>query len=79
MDADINTKLMDMETQNQQIYNKDKHIAQLEATNRALADKLADLMKKQMQKHDKASLAWRDKYFYLKKQLDSIKSRKEAL
>lgn len=54
-------------------YSKDQHIAQLEATNRALADKLADVNKRMMARNNEQALKWRNKYFYIKKQLDRMK------
>lgn len=63
----------------QPVYNKDAHIAQLEAVNSALADKLAFLNKRNMKKHDAQSLKWRDRAFYYKKRVDSLITYIEGL
>ncbi len=57
------------------IYDKDQHIAELEATVQALSSKLAELNKRQMARNNEQSLKWRNKAFYYKKQLDRMKDQ----
>lgn len=61
--------LMDM---TEGIYNKDQHIAQLESINQALTNELVALKKRMMARNNEQSLKWRNKYFYLKKQMGKI-------
>lgn len=56
-----------MQEQITQGYDKDKHIAQLEATNKALAEKIVDMNKRQQLRHDATSLKWRNECMYLRK------------
>jgi hypothetical protein len=47
--------------------DKDAYIMHLETVNRALADKLTALQKKQRAKHTEISLKWRAQCFYWKR------------
>lgn len=53
-------------------YSKDEHIAQLEEVNKALAEKLTFLNKRAMARHDKTSLKWRNRAFYLGKKCTAL-------
>jgi len=54
------------------IYDKDKHIAMLEATNTALAEKLAYLNKRKMAKNGEQATKWRDSAFYYKRRCKAL-------
>ena len=51
------------------MYDKDKHIEELETVNSALSDKLSFLKKRQMARNDKAANEWRTRAFYLKRKV----------
>lgn len=54
------------------VYDKDKHIEELQTINSALTSKLSEMTKRKMERNNEATLKWRNKYFYVKKQLDEL-------
>jgi hypothetical protein len=48
------------------MYDKDQHIAQLEAVNLALTEQLTALNKRKMARNDEAARKWRAQAFYYK-------------
>lgn len=53
--------------QQDEILDKDQHISLLVETNKALAEKLAFLNKRIMQRNDEQAIKWRNKAFYWKR------------
>lgn len=54
------------------MYDKDKHIAVLEATNEALAIRLSQLNKRKMARNSEATNKWRRQAFYYKSRCKAL-------
>lgn len=50
-----------------EMYDKDRHISQLEAVNEALMEKITFLTRRKMERNNLQSLKWRNSAFYYKK------------
>lgn len=61
------------------MYDKDKHIENLESTNAALAELVSKLKKRKMEKTNENTVMWRNKYYYVKKENTRLKSEIENL
>ena len=68
---------MDMESKGVKVYDKDSHIAELEAINQALSHHLVELKKKAHKQHNEMSKKWRDKCFYYKRMYRMCRLEKE--
>lgn len=58
-----------------QIKTKDEEIANLQAVNIALSEKIADLQRRKMERHDQQSRLWRGRAIYYKRRAKALEER----